>query len=126
MPADKEYLIFRNGATRTHEVAYTKPGYVSPPDVMIEWQPVNGDRNAENYVLRDGAVVYEPINRDRPPTYKDKRLQEFAKLQLGDQLDALYKAALRLGFVPDATQPVDTPEGWLAYIQDVKTRFPKR
>lgn len=34
-----DFLIFRNGATRTNECARTKLGYVKDPDIMVEWEP---------------------------------------------------------------------------------------
>lgn len=56
----REYLIFRNGAVRTNEVALTTPGYVSSPDIQLEWTAVNGDRIPEHYRRDGSAVVYDP------------------------------------------------------------------
>lgn len=54
------FLIFRNGAVRTDETAYTKPGYVSAPDVMVEWVIQDGDKVASNYLRNGNSVAYSP------------------------------------------------------------------
>lgn len=75
-------------------------------------------------------------------SYKAARQEELAKLQVNDQIDAIYKGVSSVvgllkklgasdkdlsdaGLVPDKSQPLDTPAGWLGYIQDVKEKNPK-
>lgn len=58
-------------------------------------------------------------------SYKGAREAEYAKIPIGDQLDAIYKYALANGVVPDPNAKTDTPEGWVAKIQSIKDTYPK-
>lgn len=53
-------IIFRNGATRTNEVADTKPENIQPPDISFEFVTVNGDRCAANYTHNGSVLQYAP------------------------------------------------------------------
>lgn len=53
-------IIFRGGATRTNEVAYTKDSNIIAPDKAYEFVPVNGDRCAANYTHNGTALQYSP------------------------------------------------------------------
>ena len=125
---DKEYLVFRGGAERTNEVIYTSDKRaaeiaIEENAVLIEWQPVDGDRVAINYIT-DGSHSPEssaPVSH----TYKELRQAEYAQIPIGDQLDAILKYALANGVVPDANQPQDTPEGLTARILAIKEKYPK-
>lgn len=58
--------------------------------------------------------------------YAFKRQADYEKIGVGQQLDALYKFIVSNNLVqPDPTKPVDTPEGWLAKIQQIKAAHPK-
>lgn len=54
------FLIFRNGAVRTDESAHTKPGYVTDPDIMIEWVIVDDDKIGSNYLRTGKDLLYSP------------------------------------------------------------------
>lgn len=78
-----------------------------------------------------------------PGAYKSARQDEYReKLAQGDLNDALFKGISALaqllkdlgvtdqqlgdaGLLPDKTQPVDTPAGWLGTVADIKERNPK-
>jgi|GEM_PF-6160291 len=55
----KTYIIFRNGATKSNEVAYSDDLRISAPDVAVEWSP-GGDSVAENYTRNGKALTYTP------------------------------------------------------------------
>lgn len=117
----KTYLAFKRGETRTHEVVYT---HAPPKPDWVLWEP-GEDRDATSYEKQpDGALVYNPVPEPEPP-YDAKRRQAFNRIDIGDQLDAIYKYAIANGVVPDAAKPPDTPEGWAARVQAVKQQFPK-
>lgn len=138
------HILFRDGATRSGEVVYIDPTRWQPPAgvIAIEYPPALGTQPLD-YELREGELVYGPEKiPPRQPGYKELREQEYRALGLGNQLDAVYKGmdviipALVEGraltpqeaalLLPDKTQPVDTPAGWLGKVKDIKERFPKK
>jgi hypothetical protein len=57
--------------------------------------------------------------------YKMHREREYARIGIGEQLDAIYKFALAAGVIPDPNAGTDTPAGWVAKIQAIKNQYPK-
>ena len=128
-----DYLIFAPGRDEPIQVYHSDEppvmGKQAPADcTFIEWSMIDGVKEPYKYRMAAGKLtlaVEPPLPPLPETTYADKREAEYARLKLGDQLDAIYKAALQLGIKPDATQPADTPEGWTGRIQAIKEKYPK-
>lgn len=113
-------LIFREGATRSNEVAYTKIENIKAPDVAVPWEP-GEDTVAEHYELQDGKLVYAP---PPPPAQVDpgklSEIQEtIADIATNPKIsDADFLAALRLSYAKP-TEKDARDEAW----QPIKERI---
>lgn len=62
-------IIFRGGAARTTEVAYTKNSNITNPDIAYEFIPVSNDRNPMNYTHNGSVLQYSPPAPEVQPNH---------------------------------------------------------
>ena len=146
-----DWLVFRDGATRTTEHWSGKvapiPGVNVPADAVVKVWDKTADDRADNYKLSAGVAVLDPpqpvIQPVIEPTKEELRKTAYQKElgDIGNQFDAIYKgvkilvpALVKAGLLapeeiqaltPDKNADPDTPAGWLGKIEDIKERFPK-
>lgn len=63
--ASKRLIVFRENGVRTREVVDTDPANIVWPDVAYEFDPQDGDLNAENYT-HNGSFLQKSIPTPPP------------------------------------------------------------
>lgn len=80
----------------------------------------------------DARKTFEFVDDPPPPEYVEKRKVEYAQQSIETQLDALYHFCKNMqqyikdgGITPDIKKPIGTPEGWIAWQDAIREKYPK-